>query len=189
MISDSIKFEEDSTRLRISWDNRNVRKDQATFWFLVLFWTIWAPVTCIATVMIFTSDAPVFLTFWCMLGWLGTIVIPRTLLQRRYCEWMEVTPDSISWGASGLFARKLRTVPLSRISELGFGHCIDSEGPETQVTLNIYEQPKTFRHKPRHLLAYWLAKEHKEAIWNRIREFVAKQSIPLKTTTYGTLPS
>ena len=73
---------------------------------------------------------------------------------------------------------------MSRIAEFSLGHYSDRHEHESAVTLNVYEQPKALGHRPRHILAYWLSKEHKEVIFERIQEFAAKRSITLKTTIY-----
>ena len=181
----AIQFEEDANQLRISWDNRAVRKDRFAFWFMLLFWIIWAPITCVATVMIFTSGSPIFFGIWCVFGWLGTIGIPLTFVQRFWREWIQVDTDSISWGAIGLLARKPRHLIFSRIAEFGLGRFSDRYEHESMFTLNVYEIPKALGHMPRHLLGYWLSKEDKELIFDRVSGFAAKRSLPLKVTVYG----
>lgn len=181
----AIHFAEDPHRLRVSWDNRDVRKDRFTFWFFLLFWIVWAPVTCAATVMIFTSGSPIFFTIWCVFGWLGTIAIPLTFAQRFWREWIQVDSDSISWGATGLMAQKPRTVPFAGVTEFGLGRYSDRHEHESMFSLNVYKSPKALGHMRRHVIGYWLSKEDKELIFARVSHFVAKRSLPLKVTIYG----
>jgi hypothetical protein len=178
-----VSFQEGPNRLRISWDNRTVLKDRFAFWFLLLFWIVWAPATVIATAMIFISDSPLFFTLWCVFGWTGTIAIPITFMRQYWQEWIEVDAESISWGAHGPLAPKTKKVPTSRIAEVGFGRYPRGDH-ESVFSLNVYESRKVFGFTPRHMLAYWVSKEHKEIIFERIQEFVLKRSIPLKLVVY-----
>ncbi len=181
---DSLCIEESPDRLRISWDNRKVKKDRMTFWFLLLFWIIWAPVTCLATAAIFISDSPVFLIFWCIVGWIGTIGIPLFFLQRLSSEWIEISPESISWGAVGPLAPKPKRMPMVEIDEFALGRYSDRSEQESMVTLNVYGLPKWRFKEHRHVLAHWLAREHKEALFNRIRLFASTRSLPLRLVIY-----
>lgn len=189
MVQGTIHFDEQPTRLRISWNNRELRKDRFTFCFLLLCWIVWAPITCVATVKIFTSDSPIFFTIWCVFGWLGTVMIPLTLLQRFWSEWIEIGAESLSWGASGILARKPKEVPFARIGEFGLGWYSnrskhERNAHESMVTLNVYESPGSLG-TPRHLLGYWLTKEDKKLIFDRVKDYVAKRALPLKVTVYG----
>jgi hypothetical protein len=174
----------------VSWDNRRVRKDTFAFWFLVLFWIVWTPLTCVATVIIFTSGSPLAFTIgsiWCVLGWAVTLMIAASLVRRLCSEWIELDADKISWGASGPLAGKKKSLPWSQIAELSLGLHSDCSDVESMVTLNLWEVPRGYGIiAPRHLLAYWLSEEHKKALFERISEFVSKQAIPLKVVTYGT---
>lgn len=185
MHSDVIRFEEEAERLRISWDNRKIRKDTSQLRFFLLFWVGWAPATISATVMIFTSDSPAFYTAWSIFGWIGTIAIPLWLAQTLCVEWIEIDSQAISWGARGPCAGKERRLPLCEVAEFGLGRNSDRYEYESSFSLNVYESPGRLGTMKRHMLAIWLAKEHKEEIFDRVREFVEKRSIPLKVTTYG----
>lgn len=179
-----VHFEEEPNHLTVSWDNRTVRKDRFTFWFLMIFWIVWAPATCIATVKIFSSESPVFFAFWCVFGWLGTIAIPLTFMQRYWREWIRVDCESISWGATGFFARNPKTLPFSRILEFRLGYRPDQDEPESVVSLNIYETPRRFGHQRRHLLGYWLSKEDKKLVFERMCHYASKRSLPLNVQIY-----
>jgi len=185
MTTDAIHFDETPDRLRVSWDNRRTRSFM--FWFLVLFWIIWAPMTCGATAMIFRSDSPVFFMVWSVFGWVLTIGIPAKVFQSCRNEWIELDAQVISWGGKGLLAAKKESLPLSRVAELGFGHYSEPVDEETIATLSIFEPPVDLgrlRHRPRHLLGYWLPEREKKVIFERIRDFVSRREIELKTTYY-----
>jgi hypothetical protein len=180
-----VSFEEDSDRLRISWDNRVIRKEQGVFWFFIVFWIVWAPVTGWATVQIFTSDSPIFFSVWCIFGWLGTFAIPHALAKRGTCEWIELDREAIRWGVEGGLTAEEKGLPWARVFELGLGRYSDRHEHESMVTLNVYETPNSLGMLSRHLLGYWLAREHKEAVFERIREFVTKRALPVSIKVYG----
>jgi len=188
MEHEGVSFDESGDRLRISWDNRKVKKPCFTFWFLSLFLVLWIPLTLIATKNIFTSGEPLFFSVWCVFGWLGSIIGPWTLLQRRCKEWIEIVPEKITWGASGPFARKTKNVEFSRIRQIGLGyHAYDTRGRngrECIITLNLHEHPGSTVFLKRHTLGYWLNKDHKRMIFDHIIAFAAKRNIPLDTTDY-----
>src|SRR5262245_26459418 len=99
-------FEEtrEGAQLRISWDNRLVRKDGCLFLFLVVFWIVWAPATILATCLLLLARdwcEGSFLAIWLIFGWLGTLVIPYTLLGRFWREWIEISNETISCGSEG----------------------------------------------------------------------------------------
>lgn len=78
-MSKRIEFHEDTESLRIEWDNRRLRKDRFTFWFLILFWAIWCPATLFVTAVLLAPESEpdskpvIFLLVWLLFGWLGTI--------------------------------------------------------------------------------------------------------------------
>ena len=186
MNCDAITFEENAERLRVPWDNRRVRKDRFTFWFMSLWWIVWAPLTCFVTSLIFTKDSPVFFAVWCIFGWTGTLMVPLIFLKRLHVEWIELDSNEISWGARGPLAGKERRFLLHEVAEFSLGLYSDRRGEhESAVSLSVYRAPKRSGYMPRHLLGYWLAKEHQRAIFERVREFVLKHSVPLKVVIFG----
>ncbi len=143
MISDCpIQKTESLSEIRLDWDNRHVRKDNFLFWFFLLFWMAWAPATVFATFMIFSSGEPVFISIWCVFGWLGTLGIPYAMVQRYWSEWIVVSNESVGHGVGGLFATKPKQIPISRVFEIGIGRH-DPNDRESVVTLNIRAPPET----------------------------------------------
>src|SRR6266849_6698220 len=84
---------EDGRTLRIGWDNRRVRKDNAVFWIFVVIWSIF--------------------------GWLGTLLIPYSVIGRTWSEWIEISPEAISCGSIGFLTPKPKTFSMETIFELG----------------------------------------------------------------------
>ena len=190
MENSMINFKENSRRLRISWDNSKVKTDSFALWFTLLGLIIFFLMACYGTLSIFTSG------FWqsgailfLILGWLGIFLTCTSLVRILWSEWIEIDSQAISWGASGLASGLLDGKPkrvlvskvvefcLGRIGRIAAG---DEQEVESMLTLNVYEAPKNTRH----LLAYWLAEEHKECIYNRVKLFVEQRSIRLHILPY-----
>ena len=49
LVENAIQKTEVPAELRLAWDNHRARQDRFQFWFFVLFWIVWAPVTVFAT--------------------------------------------------------------------------------------------------------------------------------------------
>jgi hypothetical protein len=184
MPSNPIQYEEEAGRLRISWSNRRARKDWFVFIVLLLFWIVWFPSTLVGTVGIFVSTDPVFFTIWSIFAWVGAIAIPWSFVAMFWFEWIEIDAKAISYGASGWLASKPSTLSLDQILEFTLGYFSNRDDHESMVTLNVYEKGVIFDYR-RHLIGYWLAEKHKEEIFERIQEFVVRQSLPLQVTVYG----
>src|SRR5437016_5510500 len=101
-----IHVNESEQTLQITWDNRNSPKDNNILGCLVFFWVVWAPVTLLATCLLLSGEQPIFLTIWCVFGWLGTLGIPYSFLGRWWSEWIEVSPLTIAHGCWGMLAPK-----------------------------------------------------------------------------------
>lgn len=169
----------------ISWNNKYVIKDRVVFWFLVLFYVFWVPLTCYATTLIFTGKDPILFVIWCFFGWAGMLLIPYQFIQRRWHEWIEVDLSGISTWRSGFLAgRKKRTVNWIDVAEIGIGyaHHFVGDGYEVAPTLNILER-KGKRLK-RHLLAYWLARENKEFIYEKMQQFSLECNLNINFNRY-----
>jgi hypothetical protein len=199
----NIRRTEHAGVLRLDWSNRHVRKDGCTFWFMIAFWMVWAPLTVFATYMIFRSDSPVFFTIWCLFGWLGTLAIPYALLQRWSSEWIEISAKGITCGRSGFLAGKPRTHALADITEIGLGlhddesmvtlniHCRGERrpwlrrallfwlAPEMQGRPELQEQAAQSVSTRRFMFGYWLAPQLKEQVFDVIREFAGRNNIEL----------
>jgi|GEM_PF-2164830 len=168
---------EEAGRLHLLWNNRQVRIDNFVFLGFILFWIVWAPLTCLVTSGIFLSNDPTFCLIWCIFGWLGTLGIPYVILRRFQSEWIEVSRQGISHGFGGWLGGKLKVFPLETIVELDLGR----HGEESMVTLNIRKAD----FPQRHILGYWLAPGLKEQVFEAIHDFRNANWLPLKMTRYG----
>jgi hypothetical protein len=175
-----IQVSEEDKTLRLALDNRRLPKDNFTFGFLVLFWVIWAPLTVFCTTVLYfavwsgNAETAIFFTVWCTFGWLGTLLIPYTLLGRWRSEWIKVSPASISHGFSGPWAPKTRTYLLGPDVKLALGRFEE----DSIVTLSlVWTSP--FGLQKRALFAYWLAPNSKEQVFLAIAAFVAAHKVPL----------
>lgn len=173
---------EGATELRLEWDNRKARHDRFQLWFFMLFWIVWAPITVFATWMIFRSDSPVFNAIWCVFGWLGTLLIPYRLIQRSWYEWIAFSSDEIVHGAKGWLAPKPKRIPVSSISEVGFGYYDSSDG-ESVVSLNIHYSTLKKR-KVRHMVGFWLHPSLKEEVFLELQAFADKHRMALVFLRY-----
>jgi hypothetical protein len=188
---------ENGDTLRIAWDNRRVHKANAVFWIFIVFWIIWAPGTLLATVLFICAIfrpgigivLPFFLGWWCIFGWLGTLGIPYCLIGRTWSEWIEISPEAISYGCIGFLARKAKTFPLDTIIELGCGlrGYGDGTDQESMVTLNIMRSGGFLGNPRRYLFGYWLATTLKVEVFETIEQFVTVHQIPLKMKRYSPL--
>lgn len=165
---------ESPLELRLAWNNRRVRRDRFMGWFLVLFWIVWAPATVFATWMIFHSGSPIFFSIWCIFGWLGTLLIPYTFVQRTWTEWVSLSAERLELGAEGWLAGKPKEIPLDRITAITLG-CKDDE---SVPTLNLICRGK--RHfESRRMIGYWLHPELKEQLFVELRTFAARNRLNL----------
>ena len=100
-----IQETEGAASLRMARHNRHVRKDRVAFWFLLVFWIAWAPLTVFLTCGAFlfgNSADQAFLSIWGIFGWFGTLAIPYVFLARSWFEWLEISSQGISHGFAGL---------------------------------------------------------------------------------------
>jgi hypothetical protein len=185
--SNGIEFTESADGLRVEWDNRLVRRDRFTFWFMVLFWVIWCPATLFMTLMLYTAasmDSPIaylFLVIWLVGGWLGTIGIPLFLLNRRSVEWIEIGQTGVSIGLRGPLPQKLRHLAWSQIDEIALGRYNDGSDHESMMTVNVFLTRGKYGLRRRLIPGYWLANGLKEEIYERIRSFIEARNLPVKT--------
>ncbi|MCI0463295.1 MAG: hypothetical protein L0Z62_40630 [Gemmataceae bacterium] len=173
---------EGNRTLRLAWDNRSAPKDNVTLGCLILFWLVWVPATVFGTAILL-NEADICLAVWCLAAWFGVCIIPYTWLGRRWSEWIEVSPTTITHGCQRLLAPKPRTYPLRPGVEPGFGWFED----EGTVTLGLaWRSPSGVRHRV--LLGYWLAPRIKEQLFLAVSAFVGAHKIPLELKRYGDAP-
>jgi hypothetical protein len=169
---------EDGSSLRLEWDNRQVRKDGCTFFFLLVFWIIWAPATVFVTGLLLVDDGGGrwFFAIWLVFGWLGTLGIPYTFLGRSWREWIEISAHTVCHGHEGFLAPRRKSFPLDTILCIFFGHV----GDETPVTLSVFRVPGRLGLRNQHLFGYWLAPELKKQMFDRIEAFVRDKELSLR---------
>ncbi len=180
-----IEMTETGGTLRLAWDNRRARTNRVLFWFLVLFWVIWAPATVFLTFYKFPSDAPVLFSIWSVFAWLGTLGIPLFVLRRYSSEWLDLSASEIRYGSTGFLSRKPKAIPLTDVEELRFG-CYNGGGEDAGFgdTLSILLKGSNLFRQRQYMVGYWLAQDLKERIFMLVQEFVLKNQIPLKTVDY-----
>ena len=169
----------EETQLRIDWDNRQVRKDGCLLLFLVVFWIVWAPVTVLATCFLLLARdwfEGCILAIWLIFGWLGTLLIPYTVLARFWREWVEISNEAICYGCEGFLAPRAKRLPLTIILCIFYGHV----GEDSFVTLSVYLVPGGSGLVNRHLIGYWLAPALKKELFDRIEKFAQEKQLPLQ---------
>lgn len=180
----AVLFNETAEKLVMAWDNRVVSKASFAYWFMILFWLIWTPLTLFFTIVLFVAQidigTTVFLILWLIGGWFGVVGIPYILAKRLTEERIEMDLVGVSWWAIGPYAGKRKTVPYYQIKELALGWYYDRDEHESMVTLNIY-----MKTGGRRMLAYWLSKEEKRHLYERICQFLEFHSIDIETKIYG----
>lgn len=182
-----IQRSEQNGTLRLTWDNRTAPKDRCVFWSLVPFWVVWAPLTLAATAALIAGVAPCFFAIWCVFGWLGTLGIPYTLLMRRWCEWVELSAENLTLGATGLLAPRPKKYALDAGIEITLGWYHDGFEHESMPTLNVVHGIGSgFRWRT--LFGYWLTPPLKREVFDAIKAFVEANGIPVKLSVYGAQP-
>jgi hypothetical protein len=180
-----INVTEENGVLRLAWNNRDVPKDNCGCVFLVFFWLIWAPVTVYVTVFFISQmmtwsledgiGSPLFFICWLIFGWLGTLLIPSTLLLRRTSEWIEISPTGIATGIYGLRGPMTRNHPFLPGMTVAIGFYED----DSMVSLSLL-WTSTFGLKARETLGYWLAPRLKEQLFVTMQSFAERHKIPLE---------
>ena len=182
MSADSqIRRIESPSELRVEWVNTEVRQDRFLFWFLVVFWLVWAPVTIWATIMFLRGGLPLGFLIWAIGGWAVTLLMPYALLHRYWREWVKITPQSLMHGHEGLLAPKPKEIPLSAISDITIGQSydiFDQSSRESIVSLNVNFMNSRNR-KVRRILGYWLHPTLKEEVFRDLQEFATKHGLSL----------
>src|SRR5207249_3452331 len=124
----------------------------------------------------------IFFVIWLIFGWVGTIGIPLTLLQRRWSEWIVISSESFVYGQKGFLVRKPKTIPISTIFKIGIGRYAgeyDQTDRDSMVSLNIhcFTSKKRKRHRS---IGFWLHPKLKEEVFQRIQEFANKHQLPVQ---------
>ena len=180
-----ITFDEDAQRLLISWNNRTCRAEGLTKVFLVLFWLICAAATFYTTRNLFT-EFNLLLALASVFGWAGTLLVPFVLARLWRREWIWIDAHEMSWGNGAPLQTKMKQTLVRDISELTYGNVAGKDGVESSPTLNVWIPRKMeWAEKSRDMLAYWLHRDHKKAIFDRIDTFVTQRGIALTVRVHN----
>jgi len=88
--------------------------------------------------------------------------------------------DEISWGYGDPIKSKKKMIAIHDLNEVTYGYVPSNDGDETTPTLNLWMARKgRWGYRPREILAYWLHKEHKKAIFDCIGTFITQRGIAL----------
>src|SRR5262249_38388959 len=129
-------------------------------------------------------EALLFFGCWGVFGWLGTLLIPYTLLQRRWAEWVEVSASGVIVSKAGLLAPGPRRYPLDAIREIALGWYDYRGEHESMPTLNlIRDAPLGF--SERVMFGYWLAPPLKRQVFDAIKAFCPGQPHPIDPFLLG----
>jgi len=179
MTKNQITFEEDAQRLLISWNNRICKAEGLTQFFLVFLWVICASATFFATRHLFT-EFNILLAIASVFAWAGTLLIPFALTRLWRREWIQIDFHEMSWGNGSPLQTRVKQTLVRDISELTYGNVANKDGVESSPTLNVWIPRKMeWAEKSRDMLAYWLHRDHKKAIFDRIDAFVTERGIAL----------
>jgi hypothetical protein len=119
-------------------DPRDYRADRFYFGFLVVFWTIWAPATAVATYMAFIEHEP-FFYFWLIFGYLGTILIPYKVFTRYRKQVLKVTGESLAVYGTGILPTSSVKMHRRDVHALTLEH-YGGGGRESIYTLNLLQK-------------------------------------------------
>ena len=103
------------------------------------------------------------------------LLIPHALLGRWSSEWIEITPDSITYGQRGLWYPKPRAIPFTDGAQLLFGYYAG----ETVRMLHLVSKSSNKLFERKSLVGYWLKLRLKEELFQTIEEFVQAHELPL----------
>lgn len=116
-------------------DPRRYRGDRFYLGFLVVFWLIWAPATLFVTGLLLTEGGPkVFLAFWLLFGWAGTLMIPVTLFTRKRKQRLAVEADRLLVYGTQPFSRRPQEIRREHLEAF----TLERYDEESVVTLNLF---------------------------------------------------
>ncbi len=91
---DQLSVQRVGDTLILEWDNRELPKSGCLTWSMIVFWMIWAPATCLMTCAFFMrEEGRLFLGFWLIFGYVGTLGIPIAWTFRGTLENVETGPE------------------------------------------------------------------------------------------------
>ncbi len=169
----------------ISWSNRRAPKDLFVAVFLVFFWLIWTPMTGFVFRLFISRLArgqgvDWFMVLWLVFGVAGVVLIPYTMLQRRWTEIIQVSDDSIIVGSRGWLAPRPVVKQKGEVELLALErHPPNDSDGETVFTLNLLTESGFFGGR-RRMLAYWLPPAEKYRLFLILREIFERRGWSLR---------
>ena len=152
-------------------DPRDYRKDRLFAGFLILFWLIWVPATAFITVAAFMDPSPFFFV-WLVFGYLGTFLIPYTLLTRNRKQILEVAGETVVVYGIGLLPMSSVQIDKQNLDSLTLEHYDDGFDLESIYTLNLFQKPGA---RPRRVtLASFVHPREKAILLEEIGAFFLK---------------
>jgi hypothetical protein len=184
-ITATVQHRSDAIVLRLDWRNYRVRRDNLLVTFYFVFWLAFAAAALWATYCVLFArpqnntvlpDWVGWVCFgtWLIVAWAVTIGVPYSLLGLCWSEWIEISEQAFSCGASGFLAPKPTTLALGEVCELFLGHCGESSELESFLTLNVLSSRGRIR------WGEWLAPTLKVRAFKMIEEFVRLNGIPMR---------
>lgn len=143
---------------------------------MVLFWVIWAPATGVVTYLALTTQE-IFFYIWLIFGYLGTVLIPWSILSRNRKMTLKLTNDNVEIKGAGVSPNSLIIFPKKKLTELTLEYHDESE-PESVYSLNIF-YVKNNKRKRIHLVPYITPKSLNE-IFNDLCKFLIKNECKFK---------
>ncbi len=185
-VRDALDITETTDELRIAWDNRQIPKERFAFWFLILLWLVFAPITILGTPSLFVGKWGWPGAIWLVFGWLVTLLIPYMLAGRWRREWIVLSPTSLTLGSAGMLAPRPHTYSLDSINEIALGWYEYGGERESMPSLNIVRR-LSFGFLQRTMFGYWLSPSLKQQVFNKVAAFIAEKRLPLEVAVYGNL--
>lgn len=148
---------------QLTIDPKMYPKYKSYLTFMVLFWVIWAPVTGLATYLAITKQE-IFFYVWLIFGYLGTFLIPWSLLCRNRKMTITLGDGKIEVKGAGFKPNSLITFNKDQLLQLTLEH-YDEDDSESVYSLNIL-YTKNGQKKRIHLVPYINPKSLDEIFYN-----------------------
>lgn len=162
---------------KIVIDPSKYHTDKLNVGCMSIFWVIWAPSTLIATYMAIDTGS-LFLYFWLIFGYLGTIGIPVSLNSRNRTQTIELKDNKLVIYGAGLFPWTKIEIEKQNLQELTLEH-YDNNDPESIYSLNLIQKmgisPK------RVMLAPFVHPKDKNLIFQQINNFLVDNNFTFLT--------
>jgi len=186
-----IRVTEADGTLRIEWDNRRVLKDGWGCLCIVVAWVLLVVVTLALTLGFYHSvkNRPAellnghdFGEICCLqpFAWSFVLLLPYWFSSRLWREVIEVSRDAITHTRIGWRAPKPTVYLLAEVSKLAL------KWDESEASVFVVMGSGIWRAD--YQLVQWLGTALQEQLFLTIREFAARNAIPLAFDEWGTRP-